>query len=97
MFSLRQALRMYDSIQERIREYEREILRKLAEMEREENRGQEAPKLSNPRKAKAIKSRGGEPMRQALYRISGVDLTMIVAAAAHCSARRPTLFCGTMR
>jgi transposase len=79
LFSLRQALRMYDSIQERIGEYEQEILRKLAEMEREESRGQEAPKLSNPRKAKAIKSRGEEPMRQALYRISGVDLTMIDA------------------
>lgn len=79
LFSLRQALRMYDTIQERIGEYEREILRKLAEMEREESRGQEAPKLSNPRKTKAIKSRGEEPMRQALYRISGVDLTMIDA------------------
>lgn len=79
LFSLRQALRMYDSIQERIGEYEREILRKLAEMEREESRGQEAPKLSNPRKATAIKGRGEEPMRQALYRISGVDLTMIDA------------------
>ena len=79
VFSLRQALRMYDTIQERIGEYEREILRKLAEMEREENRGQEAPKLSNPRKTQAIKRRGEEPLRQALYRISGVDLTMIDA------------------
>lgn len=79
LFSLRQALKIYDTIQERIGEYEREILRKLAEMEREENQGQEAPKLSNPRKIKAIKRRGEEPMRQALYRISGVDLTMIDA------------------
>ena len=79
LFSLRQALKMYDTIQERIGEYEREILRKLAEMEREESRGQEAPKLSNPQKTKAIKRRGEEPMRQALYRISGVDLTRIDA------------------
>lgn len=79
LFSLRQALKMYDTIQERIGEYEREILQKLAEMEREESRGQEVPKLNNPRKAKAIKRRGEEPMRQALYRISGVDLTVIDA------------------
>ena len=40
-------------------------MRKLAEMEREECRGKEAPKLKNPNKAKAIKKRGEEPLRQA--------------------------------
>jgi transposase len=39
LFSLRQALKMYDAIRERIAEYEREILGKLAAMEREECRG----------------------------------------------------------
>ena len=79
LFTLGQALKMYDAIQERIAEYEREIMGKLAEMEREECRGQAAPKLSNPKKAQAIKKRGEEPLRQALYRISGVDLTGIDA------------------
>src|ERR1022692_1408826 len=60
-------------------EYEREIMGKRAEMEREECRGQAAPKLDNPKKAQAIKKRGEEPLRQALYRISGVDLTGIDA------------------
>ena len=60
-------------------EYEREIMGKLAEMEREECRGQAAPKLDNPKKAQAIKKRGEEPLRQALYRISGVDLAGIDA------------------
>ena len=55
------------------------MLQKLAAMEREECRGQEAPKAKNPQKAKAIRSRGEEPMRQALYRMSGVDLTRIDA------------------
>src|ERR1700674_2847357 len=45
LFSLGQGLKMYDSIQERITDYEKEILRKLAEMEREECRGQEVPKV----------------------------------------------------
>jgi hypothetical protein len=59
LFSLQQALKMYDAIQERIVDYEREILRKLAEMEREECRGQQAPKPKSPTKAAAIKKRGG--------------------------------------
>ena len=35
--------------------------------------------MNNPQKAKAIKKRGEEALRQALYRISGVDLTGIDA------------------
>jgi transposase len=79
LFSLQQSLKMYEAIQERIAAYDRELLRKLAEMELEECRGQEPPKLNNPQKAKTIRNRGQEPMRQALYRISGVDLTGIDA------------------
>ena len=64
-FSLRQALKMYDAIQERISDYEKEILQKLAAMEPEECRGPEVPKSKNPKKGRAIQSRGEEPMRQA--------------------------------
>jgi transposase len=79
LFSLRQGLKMYDSIQERITDYEKEILRKLAEMEREECRGKAVPKVNNTKKGQAIKRHGEEPMRQALYRMSGVDLAGIDA------------------
>src|SRR5215471_11666620 len=79
LFSLQQALKMYDAVQERIAAYEQEILQTLAEMEREECRGQAVPKSKNPQKGRAIQSRGEEPMRQALYRMSGVDLTGIDA------------------
>ena len=77
LFSLQQALKMHKAIQERIVDYDREILRKLATMQPEEFREQAAPKVKNPQKAKAIKKRGEEPMREALYRMSGVDLTTI--------------------
>ena len=63
LFSLTQALKMYDSIQERMGEYEREILRSPAGMEREQNRGREAPKLSNKNKGRKILAQGEEPMR----------------------------------
>jgi hypothetical protein len=79
LFSLQQALHMYDAVQERIAAYEREILRQLGEMEEPEHRGQTAPPLNNAHKAKAIKKRGQEPKRQALYRMSGVDITQIDA------------------
>jgi transposase len=42
LFSLQQALKMYDAVQERMAAYEKEILRRLGEMEREEQRGQTA-------------------------------------------------------
>jgi hypothetical protein len=79
LFSLQQALKMYEATQQRIADYDREILGKLAAMQREENRDQPPPAVKNPQKAKAIKKRGEEPMRQALYRMSGVDMTSIDA------------------
>ena len=77
LFSLGQALKMYEAIQERIQDYEQAILEKLQDMEREECRGEEPAELKNKEKAKAIRKRGEEPLRQALYRVSGADLTAI--------------------
>lgn len=79
LFSLQQALKMYEAIQQRIAAYDREILRKLAAMQRKEIGDQPPPAVKNPQKAKAIKKRGEEPMREALYRMSGVDMTSIDA------------------
>ena len=79
LFSLKQALKMYDDIQQRIGDYEQEIIRQLGAMQRTEFREQAAPKPQNPQKAKTIKQRGQESIREALYRMSGVDLTSIDA------------------
>jgi transposase len=79
VFSLQQALKMYDAVQERIAAYEQEILRKLGEMEQEEPPEPTAPPLQNANKARMIKQRGQEAKRQALYRMSGVDATQIDA------------------
>jgi transposase len=73
LFSLQQALKMYDAVQERIAAYEKEMLRKLGDMERDEHHGRTAPPLPNPNKAKMIKYRGQEAKRRALYPMSGVD------------------------
>jgi transposase len=79
LFSLQQALKMYDAIQGRIGDYDQEILRKLREMEREDCRGKDAPKPKNVNKARGMQQRGEEVLRQALYRMSGVDATTIDA------------------
>ena len=82
LFSLEQSLQMHDAIAERIAAYEKEILRRLAQMEPPDSHDQSAPKLKNKNKAKKICDRGEEPIRQALYRMSGVDLTSIDAVGA---------------
>jgi transposase len=79
LFSLEQALKVYDGFRERIADYDKKILAKLGEMTREERRGEQAPALKNKEKARCIQRRGEEPLRQALYRMSGVDLTAIDA------------------
>lgn len=79
LFSLKQALKMYDALQEGIGEYEAEILRQRKELEKEECHGQPAPGVKNPVKTRSIRRRGQEPMREALFRMSGVDLTTIDA------------------
>ncbi len=77
LFSLKQQLRMYDLINQQIEQYEQELGRVLKGMALEEFEGVEAPKLINATKAKAIRKRGQEDLRQALYRIGGLDLTTI--------------------
>jgi len=79
LFSLGQSLKMYEAIQERIEAYERAILEKLGEMERDDCQGENPPPLPNKVKAQTIRKRGQEPLRQALYRVSGEDLTAIDA------------------
>jgi transposase len=79
LFSLKQSLEMYQAVQQRLKAYDQEILRKVEELEREDCHGQKAPKLNNQNKADAIARRGEEILRQALYRMTGVDLTAIDA------------------
>jgi transposase len=75
LFSLQQALKMYDGITDRLAEYDSEIARQLATMPRVHD--VPPPPPANRNKAKAIKRRGEDGLRDALYRISGVDLTTI--------------------
>jgi len=79
LFSLQQALHMYDAITARLAAYDAEIQRQLAQMTPTDRRDVNAPPPPNAAKAKAMKTRGADPLRHALYRVSGVDLTSIDA------------------
>ena len=79
LFSLQQALHLYDAIVERVAAYDQEILRQLEAMTSDARRGADAPRPPKPEKAKGFRKRGVDPLRHALYRVSGVDLTTIDA------------------
>jgi len=77
LFNLRQGLGMYDAIGERIAVYEGEIQERMKQLTPPGRAEQKAPPLPNAAKRKAIKRRDQEEKRQALYRMTGVDLTTI--------------------
>lgn len=79
LFSLEQSVKMQDAITARIQAYQKEILRRLTDLERSECGGKQAPPLKNQNKAKMIRQRGEDPTRQACYRMTGVDLTAMDA------------------
>lgn len=79
LFSLQQGLHMYDAITARLAASDEEIQRQLALMTPDDRRDADAPPPSNANKAKAMQTRGDHPVRHALYRMSGVDLTTIDA------------------
>lgn len=78
LFSLQQALKMYDAITTRLHEYDAEVLRQLAAMTPPARHDDPAPPPTGS-KGRSILTRGQDPLRQALYRLSGVDLTAIDA------------------
>ncbi|MCK5805607.1 MAG: IS110 family transposase [Lentisphaeria bacterium] len=77
LFSLKQALRMYDHACVGIAEYEDEIQRVLAKLQPPENKSIDVPEVKSKTKRHNFRARGQEPIREALFRLSGCDLTAI--------------------
>ena len=77
LFALSQALKMNDFIGERIAEFEAEIMKLMNQLEKGDLKNQKVPELPNENKMRTLNRRGQQPMRETLYRISGVDLTCI--------------------
>jgi len=77
LFNLRQALKMYDHLSDVIGDYDSEILSCLSDLQPDDADDTPAPVPRSKSKAKSIIKRGQEPLRQALYKMSGFDLTTI--------------------
>src|ERR1019366_6188274 len=77
LFGLAQGLKMYDSIEERLGEYEREILRRMEALKCAKAEGMEVPPVQKREKAKSIQRRQQEPARRALFGMTGIDGTAI--------------------
>ena len=77
LFNLRQALRMYEQLCTVIAEYDSEILIYIATLQPEDDGNTSAPPPASKTKASNLIKRGQEPLRQALYRLCGFDMTTI--------------------
>lgn len=82
LFNLQMGLRRYDEITRIIAEYDTQLSRWITELQPPERRDQSAPAHPNPLKAKAIRARGEHGLRDALWRLAGVDLTRIDGISA---------------
>lgn len=77
LFCLNRTLHLFDFIESEIAVYEQEILRRMKSLQCEKAGQGLAPAVRKPEKAKSIRRRNQEPMRQALFGMTGVDGTAI--------------------
>jgi len=77
LFNLRQALKMYDQLCAVIEDYDFEILNYLKMLQPDGSDDTSAPPPSSKSKARNIAKKGQEPLRQGLYRFSGLDMASI--------------------
>ena len=77
LFNLRQALKMYDQFCQTVGEYDAEILAYIKTLQPGIDDDQSAPPPISSSKSREIAKKGQAPMRQALYQLTGFDLTTI--------------------
>ena len=79
LFNLQAVLRLYDTVQESVADYERQLLEALWP---EERRAEPVPPRPNPKKERVMRSKGQLDQREARWRVTGVDLPRIDTGAA---------------
>lgn len=82
LFNLASALRGYDFIEAELAAYDARLLQELEALQPPERHTQPLPRHPNATKERNIKSRGDTPLRAALWRFAGFDLTRIDAINA---------------
>ena len=82
LFNLQMALRLYRHVEDILADYDQQILAWLEQLQGPERAQSESPPPPNPAKEKAMKRRGEQALRTALWRFSGVDLSPIDGISA---------------
>jgi transposase len=77
LFNLAQALKVYDQLGAVVADYDAEIASYIESLQPPEGKELSAPPPATKSKARALVKCGQEPLRQALYRMNGIDLTTI--------------------
>jgi transposase len=77
LFNLGQALKIYEQLSAVIADYDTEILKGIDSLPSAVDKDASAPPPASKAKASKFLQRGQESLRQALYRLSGFDLTTI--------------------
>jgi transposase len=82
LFNLASALRLFDALEAEVASYETRMLKEVETLQPPERQQESVPLHPNPAKEKAIKARGEQQARTALWRFAGVDLTRIDGISA---------------
>lgn len=82
LFNLSSALELYDQLERSIAAYDAELLGILEALTPEDRRVESVPAHPNPNKTRAMRRKGEEPLREALVRFAGKDLTLIDGISA---------------
>lgn len=77
LFNLKQALKVHDHLDAVIADYDAEILKRIDSLQSPDMKDSSAPPPASKGKVNKICKQGLETLRQALFRMSGVDLTTI--------------------
>ena len=77
LFNLASALQLFDTIEKLIATHEARLLDAMATLQPDDRKDAQVLPHPNPAKEKAIKGRGDQPTRTALWRFAGIDLTRI--------------------
>jgi transposase len=82
LFNLASALRLFDTLEAEIGTYDARLLKELEALQPPERQEQSVPSHPNAAKERAIRARGEQQTRTALWRFAGVDLTRIDGISA---------------
>jgi transposase len=82
LFNLASALRLYDALDLEIASHDTRLLQELEALHPPERQDEPVPPHPSPAKERAIKARGEQQARTALWRFAGVDLTRIDGISA---------------